>query len=49
MHRFSVKTRKKREVIDITDRVEELIAAKKLTGTSTVFALHTTAAHYRRP
>ena len=44
MQRFSVKTRKKREVIDITDRVEELIGAKKLTGTGTVFVLHTTAA-----
>lgn len=44
MHRFSVKTRKKREVIDITDRVEELIAPKKQTGTCSVFVLHTTAA-----
>ena len=44
MERFSVKTRKKREVIDITDRVEELIGGKKLTGTCTVFVLHTTAA-----
>ena len=44
MHRFSVKTRKKREVIDITDRVEELLGGKKLTGTCAVFVLHTTAA-----
>lgn len=44
MQRFSVKTRKKREVIDITDRVEGLIAAKKPTGTCSVFVLHTTAA-----
>jgi len=44
MQRFSVKTRKKREVIDITDRVEELIGGKKLTGACTVFILHTTAA-----
>ncbi len=44
MQHFSVKTRKKREVIDITDRVEELIGGKKLTGACTVFALHTTAA-----
>lgn len=44
MHRFSVKTRKKREVIDITDRVEELVAAKKQTGACSVFVLHTTAA-----
>lgn len=44
MQRFSVKTRKKREVIDITDRVEELVAAAKQTGTCSVFVLHTTAA-----
>lgn len=44
MQRFSVKTRKKREVIDITDRVEELIGVKEVTGTCTVFVLHTTAA-----
>ena len=44
MQRFSVKTRKKREVIDITGGVEELIAAKKHTGTCSVFVLHTTAA-----
>ncbi len=44
MQRFSVKTHKKREVIDITDRVEELIAEKKQTGTCSVFVLHTTAA-----
>ena len=44
MQRFSVKTRKKREVIDITDRVEELLGGKKLTGTCAVFVLHTTAA-----
>src|SRR5579859_1893747 len=44
MHRFSVKTRKKREVIDITDRVQELVAAGTQTGTCSVFVLHTTAA-----
>ena len=44
MQRFSVKTRRKREVVDITDQVEELIAAKKHTGTCSVFVLHTTAA-----
>ncbi len=44
MQRFSVKTRRKREVVDITDEVEELIAAKKSTGTCSVFVLHTTAA-----
>jgi secondary thiamine-phosphate synthase enzyme len=44
VQQFSVKTRKKREVIDITDKVEQLIAEKKQTGTCTVFVLHTTAA-----
>ena len=44
MQRFSVKTRKKREVLDITDQVEQLIAPKKQTGTCSVFVLHTTAA-----
>src|SRR5690242_20764943 len=44
MQHFSVKTRKKREVIDITDQVEELIGGKKLTGACRVFILHTTAA-----
>ena len=44
MQHFSVKNRKKREVIDITDRVEELIGGKKLTGACRVFILHTTAA-----
>ena len=44
MQRFSVKTRKKREVVDITDQVEELVAAEKQTGTCSVFVLHTTAA-----
>ena len=43
MQRFSVKTRKKREVVDITDLVEEFISGKKETGTCTVFVLHTTA------
>ncbi|HKR83344.1 MAG TPA: secondary thiamine-phosphate synthase enzyme YjbQ [Terriglobales bacterium] len=44
MQRFSVKTRKKREVLDITDYVEKLIAGKMQTGTCSVFVLHTTAA-----
>lgn len=42
MQRFSVKTRRKREVIDITEQVEKLIAAK--TGACSLFVLHTTAA-----
>jgi secondary thiamine-phosphate synthase enzyme len=44
MDRFSVKTRKKREVIDITHHVEALISGEKQSGTCTVFVLHTTAA-----
>ena len=44
MQRFSLKTRRKREVVDITDQVEKLIAGKKPTGTCSIFVLHTTAA-----
>jgi secondary thiamine-phosphate synthase enzyme len=44
MQRFSVKTRRKREVVDITDHVEKLIAGKKQTGSCSIFVLHTTAA-----
>ena len=44
MQRFSIKTRSKRQVIDITDRVEDLFGEKKQTGTCSVFVLHTTAA-----
>ena len=44
MRHFSVKTHKKREVIDITERVEELVAGRNQTGVCTVFVLHTTAA-----
>jgi len=44
MQRFSVKTRRKRKVLDITDYVERLIAGEKQTGTCSLFVLHTTAA-----
>lgn len=44
MQRFSVKTRRKREVIDITEQVEKLIAANQQTGACSLFVLHTTAA-----
>ena len=44
MQRFFVKTRRKREVLDITEQVEQMIAAKQPTGTCSVFVLHTTAA-----
>lgn len=44
MQRLSVKTRKKREVIDITDRVERLLGDGKHAGTCSLLILHTTAA-----
>ncbi len=44
MQRLSIRTRKKREVVDITDRVEDLISEAKQTGTCSVSVLHTTAA-----
>lgn len=41
----SVATKKKKNIIDITDRVEKLLRSKKVdTGLCHVFALHTTAA-----
>jgi len=45
MQRFNVRTRKKREVVDITDLVEEQLAsAKASTGVCHLLILHTTAA-----
>ena len=46
MHRLTIKTRKKREILDITDAVEDLLKkdhARKA-GTCSLFILHTTAA-----
>ena len=45
MQRFAIKTRKKRQVIDITDEVEEQLAANgPESGVCHLFVLHTTAA-----
>lgn len=46
MHRITIKTRKKREVIDITDRLEGLLGkdGKGRSGICNVLVLHTTAA-----
>ena len=42
MERLTIKTRKKREVVDITDDVQSLLAAKS--GICHLLVLHTTAA-----
>lgn len=45
MQRFTVKTRRKKEVLDITDLVEEQLASTETTsGVCHLFVLHTTAA-----
>src|ERR1700685_4399584 len=46
MQRITLKTRKKREVLDITDSVEALVLKNhsQATGICNVFILHTTAA-----
>jgi secondary thiamine-phosphate synthase enzyme len=41
MERLKIKTKKKREVLDITDRVEELVSGS---GLCNLLVLHTTAA-----
>src|SRR3954454_19895315 len=41
MERLKIKTKKKREVVDITDRVEELVSGS---GVCHLLILHTTAA-----
>jgi secondary thiamine-phosphate synthase enzyme len=43
MQRLRIKTRKKREVVDITDQVEDLVR-KHSTGMCHLVVLHTTAA-----
>ena len=43
MQRLSIKTRKKREVVDITDQIEDL-AQQHSTGMCHLVVLHTTAA-----
>ena len=45
MHRLSIKTRKKREVLDITDAIEELLGKNgEHSGICHLLVLHTTAA-----
>src|SRR5438552_3669443 len=46
MQRLSIKTRKKREVVDITDAVEEFLSAHhpEKSGLCSLLILHTTAA-----
>jgi secondary thiamine-phosphate synthase enzyme len=45
MHRIAVKTRKKREVLDVTDLVEAQLANRRpASGVCHVLVLHTTAA-----
>jgi secondary thiamine-phosphate synthase enzyme len=43
MQRIAIKTRKKREVVDITDRLEQLLKTHT-SGICNVLVLHTTAA-----
>jgi len=46
MHRLSIKTRKKREIVDITDTVENLLRKERVerSGICSLSILHTTAA-----
>jgi len=45
MHRFSIKTHKKREVIDITDQVQDQLGKNGVvSGVCHLLVLHTTAA-----
>jgi secondary thiamine-phosphate synthase enzyme len=46
MQRVSIKTRKKREVVDITDRIEDLLRKQRIDGSGicSLSVLHTTAA-----
>ena len=44
MNKLTFTTRKKREVLDITDKIEALLADSKATGICNLLVLHTTAA-----
>ncbi|HXZ32536.1 MAG TPA: secondary thiamine-phosphate synthase enzyme YjbQ [Terriglobales bacterium] len=46
MHKLSIKTRKKREVVDITETIEELLRKRRVDGSGicSLSLLHTTAA-----
>ena len=44
MHRLKIKTHKKREVLDITERLEQLLESEDKSGVCHLLVLHTTAA-----
>ena len=44
MNKLTIKTGKKREVVDITDKIEDLLADSRATGICNLLVLHTTAA-----
>jgi secondary thiamine-phosphate synthase enzyme len=44
MQRLTIKTRKKRQVVDITDRLETLLERSDESGICNLLVLHTTAA-----
>jgi secondary thiamine-phosphate synthase enzyme len=46
MHKLSIKTRKKREIVDITETIEDLLRKQRIDGSGicSLSALHTTAA-----
>lgn len=46
MHKLSIKTRKKREIVDITETIEDLVRKQRsdASGICSLSALHTTAA-----
>ena len=44
MQKLSIKTRKKREIVDITDQIESALGDRKLSGICNLLILHTTAA-----
>jgi secondary thiamine-phosphate synthase enzyme len=44
VNKLTFKTRKKRDVVDITDKIEDLLADSKATGICNLLVLHTTAA-----
>jgi secondary thiamine-phosphate synthase enzyme len=44
MQKLTIKTRKKREVLDITGTIESLLVKNQATGICNLFILHTTAA-----
>jgi thiamine phosphate synthase YjbQ (UPF0047 family) len=47
MHKLSIKTRKKREIVDITDAIEELLRRKRIAA-SGIWRTCKNAARYER-